>query len=207
MKTTFGIRVGRAVLFILRPLIWLLFPYKMIGKENIPKTKEPLIVACNHISMLDPVFLLIAMKRPVYFMAKEELFQNRFVGWLLRTFFGVFPVSRGKGDTTAINTAFSVLDNNGALGIFPEGTRSKDGTLGPAKAGAALIMAKAQCPMLPCAVFTKSGQVKLFHKSTVVFGKTLTAEDLHLAQERPDLRYASRAIMANIAGMIEENKQ
>ena len=207
MKKTFGIRVGRALLFIVRPIVWILFPYKMIGKENIPRSGGPLIVACNHISMLDPVYLLIALKRPVYFMAKEELFRNRFFGWILRTFFGVFPVSRGKGDTTAINTAFSVLENDGALGIFPEGTRSKDGTLGAAKAGTALIMAKSQSPMLPCAVFTKSGQVKAFRKTTVVFGKVLTVEELHLAQERPDLRFASRMIMSEIGNMIEVNRQ
>ncbi len=207
MKNTIGIRIGRAVLVLFTPLIYLLFPYKMIGKQNIPKTKEPLIVACNHISMIDPVFLLIALKRPVYFMAKEELFQNRFVGWLLKTFFGVFPVSRGKGDSTAITTAFSVLENNGALGIFPEGTRSKDGTLGPAKSGTVLIMAKSKCNMLPCAVFTKSGQVKLFNKSTIVFGEVFTAQDLRLDLERPDLRYASRTMMARIAEMIEVNKQ
>lgn len=206
MKQRAGIRFGRFLLCILRPIIFLLFPYKMIGKENIPKEQGPLIVCCNHISMVDPVFLLIGTKRPIYFMAKDSLFKNRIFGWILKTWFGVFPVSRGKGDSSAVTTALSILENGGAMGIFPEGTRSKDGTLGSAKSGTVLIAAKAQVDMLPCAVFTKSGQVKPFRRTTIVFGKVLTNDDLYLTGEKPDLRYASRTMMAKIAEMIEVNK-
>ena len=206
MKITFGIRVGRVILAVLRPFVFCLFPYRFIHRENIPATDGKYVVCCNHISMVDPVYLLLACRFPIFFMAKEELFHNRFFGWLIKTCFGVFPVSRGKGDTTAITTSLSILENEHVLGIFPEGTRSKDGTLGNAKSGTAMIAAKAQAPILPCAVFTKNGKVKLFHKTTVVFGEPLSLEDLHLDTDKPDIRFASRKIMAVIGDLIEENR-
>lgn len=206
MKITFGMRVGRVILAILRPFVFCIFPYRFIDRNHLPKTDGKYVVCCNHISMLDPVFLLLACKFPIFFMAKEELFHSRIFGWLIKTCFGVFPVSRGKGDTTAITTALSVLENGHALGIFPEGTRSKDGTLGNAKSGTALIAAKAQAPIVPCAVFTKNGTVKPFKKTTVVFGEPLNLEELHLDADKPDIRFATRKIMTVIAELIEENR-
>ncbi len=206
MKKPLGIRVGRVIVAVLRPIIFCIFPYRFINRDKIPPDEAKLIVCCNHISMIDPVFLMLACRFPIYFMAKEELFSNRFFGWLLKTCFGVFPVSRGKGDSSAITHAFSILDSEQTLGIFPEGTRSKDGTLAQAKSGTALIAAKTQSSILPCAVFTKSGQVRLFQKSTIVFGDVLTPTDLHLDGEKPDLRFASRKLMSVIGEMIEENK-
>ncbi len=206
MKITFGIRVGRVILAFLRPIVFCLFPYRFVHRDKLPKKDGTYIVCCNHISMVDPVFLFLACRFPIFFMAKEELFRNRLFGWFLKTCFGVFPVSRGKGDTTAITTALSVLENGHALGIFPEGTRSKDGTLGNAKSGTALVAAKAKAPIVPCAVFTKDGKVRLFHKTTVVFGDTLSLEELHLDSEKPDIRFASRKIMTVIGDLIEENR-
>ena len=203
---TFGRRIGRVIVAIVRPVVHVLFPFTCVHREKLRNTQGPLVLCCNHISMVDPVFLMLASRRHVYFMGKEELFHNRFFGWFLKTFLGVFPVSRGKGDSTAIETAFSILERGDILGIFPEGTRSKDGTLGKAKSGTALIAAKMQAPICPCAVVTKNGRVKLFQRSTLVIGDILTPSQLHLDGEKPDLRYASRAIMAEIAQMIEENR-
>ena len=205
MKMTFGMRVGRVLRALLRPLIYVLFPYRFVHRDKLPKHDGKYILCCNHISMVDPVFLLMACRFPVFFMAKEELFHNRVFGWFLKTCFGVFPVSRGKGDTTAITTALSVLENEHVLGIFPEGTRSKDGKLGNAKSGAALIAAKSEASIIPCAIFTKSGQVRMFHKTKIVFGDVIS-EELHLVGEKPDIRFASRKIMAVIGNLIEENR-
>lgn len=206
MKMTFAMRVGRVILAILRPIVFCLFPYRFIHRDKLPHKDGKYILCCNHISMLDPVFLFLACRHPIYFMAKEELFHNRLFAWFVKTCFGVFPVSRGKGDTTAITTALSVLEHDHILGIFPEGTRSKDGTLGPAKSGTAMIAAKVGAPIIPCATFTKNGKVELFKKTTVVFGDVLSLEDLHLDGEKPDIRYASRKIMSVIGTMIEENR-
>ncbi len=199
------LKIGRALLVIFRPLIFLLFPYKLIGRELIPKDCRPLVLCCNHISMIDPVFLLLGCRRPIFFMGKEELFHNRLLAWFLRELFGVFSVSRGKGDSGAIEKAMSIVRKGNVMGIFPEGTRSKDGTLGRAKSGAALIISQTGADMLPCAVFSKTGHVRMFRKTTVVYGKTMTPQQLHLDGEKPELRYASRKIMNAISGLIEEN--
>ncbi len=74
---------GRFLLWFFKPLAWLLFPFKTIGRENIPDTpgQPPLVLCCNHISVIDPVFLEMCQKRHVYFMAKEEIFKNRLATW------------------------------------------------------------------------------------------------------------------------------
>ncbi len=205
-KISFGIWVGQCILFLFRPLIYLIIPYKIIGKDNIKKYKTPHIVCANHISAYDPVYLLVAFNRPIFFMGKESLFKNPIGGWILKNLFGVFPVNREKRDSGAINKSFEVLEAGALLGIFPEGTRSKDGTLGAAKSGAAMIAAKTNTPILPCAIIPSKGFVKFFKKTTIVVGEELSICDLGLDAERPDFRFASRKIMASIASLIEENR-
>ncbi len=201
------LKIGRALLWIFRPLIYLLFPYKLIGRENVPPEGGKLVVCCNHISMMDPVFLLIGFRRPIFFMAKEEVFHNRLAAWFLRELFGVFVIKRGKAESGGVQKALDIVEDRRALGIFPEGTRSKDGTLGRARSGAALIVAQTGADVLPCAVFSKSGKVRPFHRTTVVFGRPISAGSLHLLDgDRPDLRYASRALMAAIQSLIQANR-
>lgn len=137
-------RLARFLLTFFKPLFWLLFPYKVIGRENVPPEGDPtpLMLCPNHISDIDPVFVLMAMKRHVYYMAKAELFRNKLAAWFVGMKFGAFPVKRGAGDTGAIDTAKQIVESGKVLGIFPEGTRSKDGKLGRAKSGAALWLPK-----------------------------------------------------------------
>jgi len=206
MKHTVGIRFGQALLRFFRPLIYCLLPYKIIGKQNL-STNRPVIVCCNHLSALDPVLLLVASAHPIYFMGKDSLFKNKIIAYILSHWFGVFPVSRGHNDTTAITTAFRILENGHALGIFPEGTRSKDGTPGRAKSGAALIAAKMNVPIVPCALIPSKGtHVSFFKKTTLVIGEELSVSDLHLDTEHPDLRYASRMLMSSIVALMEANR-
>ena len=98
---------GRFLLWFFKPLAWLLFPFKPIGRENIPDTpgQPPLILCCNHISEIDPVFLEMCQKRHVFFMAKEEIFRSRLSSWFFGKQLGAFPVKRGAGDTGALDTA------------------------------------------------------------------------------------------------------
>ncbi len=205
-KIPFGIRFGQCLLWLVRPLIWLIIPYKVVGKQHVKKLKTPHIVCCNHISAYDPVYLLCALKKPICFMGKESLFKTKVGGWILKNLFGVFPVNREKKDSGAIIKSLEVLESGASLGIFPEGTRSKDGKLGAAKSGAVLISAKTETPILPCAIIPSKGFVKFFHKTTVVIGEELSLSDLNLDGQRPDLRFASRTLMAKIGEMIEENK-
>lgn len=129
-----GMKFGRFLLWFFKPLYWLLFPYKVVGREHVPKESDgPVILCCNHQSYLDPVYLLMSQKRHIYFMAKAELMKGRLGHWFFANVMGVFPVKRGTGDTGAIDTAVQLVKEGKMMGIFPEGTRSRDGKLGRGK--------------------------------------------------------------------------
>ena len=202
-------KFGRFLLWFFHPLYWFLFPFKAYGKENIPAQTpdDRTILCCNHISEMDPVYLEMCQKRHVFFMAKAELFRGRFSRWFIGRLFGAFPVERGKGDTGAIDKAEEIVNSGRLLGIFPEGTRSRDGQLGRAKSGAALIAARTGANILPVCIVAKDQKVRLFHRAKVIFGKPMTPQELHLEDpEHPDLRFASRALMQRIGEMIEQAK-
>ena len=116
----------------------------VIGGENIPKEKGGYIIASNHVSNNDPPVVGITFKGKYTFMAKEELFEiNPIFSWLISKL-GAFPVRRGAKDNTAIEKALESLGEGRIFVIFPEGTRSKDGTLGRAKSGVTIIAAQAK---------------------------------------------------------------
>ena len=195
----------RCVLAILRPLFRILFPCCVKGLENLPKASadNPIIVCCNHISIVDPVFLLCLQSQHIYFMAKAELFKNRFTSWFLGDVMGAFPVNRGKGDMTAVNHAFDLVNSGNILGIFPQGTCRRTRELGLPKSGAALIAARTGATVVPAALVTKDFHVRAFKRTTLLIGKPLTSADLQLHNdEHPKLRFASRTIMEQIDLLI-----
>lgn len=150
------------------------FRLKVIGLDNIPLDK-PLIIASNHISNLDPPTLGVACKvRPINFMAKIELFQIPIFSWAIRKL-GAFPVKRGASDKNAIKTALDKLRSNLVVGIFPEGTRSKDGNLGNVGTGVITIAAKAKAVVVPTAIVgtNKISLKNLFPKIKVAFGEPI----------------------------------
>lgn len=124
--------------------------WKIIGKDNLD-IKGPLIVMANHIHFLDPPLVGSLLNRRVYFMAKEELFKNPLFGWALKKV-GAFPVKRGRPDRRSIKQAFKVLEEGKVLGIFPEGTRHKQGRPGKAQPGAIMIALKSKAPILPIGI-------------------------------------------------------
>jgi 1-acyl-sn-glycerol-3-phosphate acyltransferase len=198
----------RIILTIIRPLMKIIFPYRLVGLENLPAQKEGerLIICCNHISIVDPVYLLLGCKRPIYFMAKSELFQNWFTRWILGTVMGAFPVNRGTGDMSAINHAFDLIKGGNIFGIFPQGTCRRQRELGLPKSGAALIACRTGATVIPAALITKEFHVRAFRKVTLAFGQPITPEEMQLVdEEHPKLRHASRLIMERIDQLIEEN--
>jgi len=156
-------------------LFSVVFRWQKIGVENIPA--GGVIIAANHISLWDPPVVGTAIPgRRIHFMAKEELFTNKLFAWIIGKQLGAFPVKRGAADRTAIRTALTLLETGNILGIFPEGTRSKNGKLGAPEAGLALIAVKAGVPVIPTAII---GTNKIFNngcllpKFKVIFGKPL----------------------------------
>ncbi len=139
------------------------------GAENVP-LHGPLILACNHVAYLDPPALGCVTPRPVAYMAKKELFEIRFLGPLIRKL-GAFPIDRTRGDIAAIKAAIRMLKTGMALGIFPEGTRNRDGSAEP-QLGVALIAAVTGATVVPAYV-SGTMHAKRFAKITVVFGEPL----------------------------------
>jgi 1-acyl-sn-glycerol-3-phosphate acyltransferase len=134
-------------LAVLRPLLSL----RLIGVENVPGD-GPLLVASNHLSNADPIILEAAFPRPLFFLGKSELFRNPFLRWILHRFGGI-PLERGTADRAAIRRARAVLDQGIALGIYPEGVRSKTVALVKGLPGAGLIALQSQAPVLPVAIY------------------------------------------------------
>ena len=187
----------------LRPFLKLFLRVKCVGKENIPQ-EGAFILACNHINILDPVILISECKRPIHFMAKSEAFKNKFAAWFL-THLNVFPVNRGRNDKSSVEYAVKLIENGHILGIFPEGTRSKDLKPAKAKAGVTLIAKQTQADILPASVYCEKKK-GLFRKITVRFGEIIKYEELGLDGEcsTRELRGAAEKIMGEIVDLWEE---
>ena len=135
---------------ILVPFFLLYFRMQRIGTEHLPR-RGPLLLASNHRSFLDPFVIGTLVRRPVYYMAKRELFRNRLVAWLLNGL-GAFPVDRGAGDETAMETARAILARGDCVVLFPEGTRVRPGPLGSPRRGVARLALQSGAPVAPVAV-------------------------------------------------------
>ena len=112
-------------------------PVKVVGAENIPETGKAILCA-NHQSFQDPLLLATYLKRPMHFMAKKELFQNKLLAKIMDGL-GAYPVARGENDLTAIRTSFKLLSEEKMLGIFPEGKRFHDGEMHALQSGVSMI--------------------------------------------------------------------
>lgn len=177
------------------------FRMKVVGRENVPKT-GPVLLCCNHMVKRDPVTLGVSLWRQVFYMAKEELFQNKFLGGLLRNL-GAFPVLRGSGGADALQEAVGLLDQNAMVGVFIEGTRSKTGKLGRPKTGAALLAWRTRAPVVPVCITSEDGRPpRMFKRTVVEFGRPIPFEELDMPDDSSmQLRKASRKIMAQIAAL------
>lgn len=143
--------------FVLGPLLRVLFRPWVRGIENIPST-GPVILASNHLSFSDSIFLPLQSRRPVVFLAKSEYFTGKGLkGALTRWFFkstGQLPIDRsgGKASEASLNTGLKVLSQGQVLGIYPEGTRSPDGRLYRGRTGIARMVLESKVPIIPVAM-------------------------------------------------------
>ena len=135
---------------VLQPFFHLYFRLSRIGREHMPDD-GPYIVAANHRSFLDPFVIATIARRPLYYVAKRELFERRWQGWLLNAL-GAFPVDRGNSDTEMLTTAKAILARGDSVLIFPEGTRIRPGSLGRPRRGVGRLALEAGVPVIPVAV-------------------------------------------------------
>ena len=159
------------VLYILvRPLVRLLMPFRVVGLDNVPDGGA--LLCANHASGWDPVLIALALPNDsdLAFMAKEELFRNRFLNWLIRKL-GGFPVNRGGNDLAAIKTSLKALGDGKRLLVFPEGTRVEKEGDAQAKGGITMMATRTGVPIVPIYC---GGRKKFLHRYTIVFGEPYT---------------------------------
>lgn len=184
-------------------LLW--FPFKLEVEQRAEwKPEQGYILAANHQSFMDPIFLALAIKdkkRRVSYMAKEELFRIPVLKSLIKGL-GAFPVSRGTGDTAAIDHAVDVVKSGGMLGIFPEGTRYKDGKLHRLKSGAVVVASRTGGDMIPACILY--GKRKFIRKPVkVIFGEPIENASLGLdGISKSALRAANRLLGERIAELM-----
>lgn len=186
-----------------KPFIRFMYKVRFVGLENIPK-EGGFILASNHLSTLDPVFLIAACPQKLYFMGKKELFQKPFQRWFF-TGMNSFPVNRAGADTKAIDFAESLLRDGHVLGIFPEGTRSKTYSPQKPRGGVALIARATGADVVPASIYF-SGKPHWRSRLTVRFGPVIPNADLHLpegARDTAGLRAAANGIMERITALWE----
>jgi 1-acyl-sn-glycerol-3-phosphate acyltransferase len=159
------------VVFVLGNLFKLIMKLEVQGVENLPSDGAVVLVA-NHVTNFDVIPMQLSIPRPIFFMAKSNLFKYPLFEAALRDL-GAFPVYRGEKDEWALRHAARVLENGQVLGMFPEGTRSKGRGLSVAKTGSARLALDANCPIVPMAVIGTDSFFKRFPHRTHVTIKLL----------------------------------
>ncbi|MBE7495632.1 MAG: 1-acyl-sn-glycerol-3-phosphate acyltransferase [Verrucomicrobiaceae bacterium] len=125
--------------------------FRVIGAEKL-RFDGPALIACNHVSFLDPPFVGQAFEEAIHYFARKTLFDHPLAGWVLRRWQAI-PIDRDKPDASALKQTIRLLKEGKKVLIFPEGTRSPDGQLQSAEAGVGLFIAKSQVPVLPVRIF------------------------------------------------------
>jgi 1-acyl-sn-glycerol-3-phosphate acyltransferase len=180
------------------------FDFKVYGRENLIEDGAA-ILASNHQSYLDPPCIGMACRNDIYYLARNTLYQRPLIGPLLKRL-NTVPVDRDRGDVSSIKTIIRLLRSGHRVIIFPEGTRSSDGKLQPARAGLGMIIAKTLAPVVPIRVFgsfealPRVGGLKLRPVSVVV-GKPMRFSEDDLKGDRDAYQKLSNQVMEKIASL------
>ena len=155
---------------LMRIIYGIFLPRRVYGVENLP-AEGGFILCINHFSNHDALYIssCIPKKRPVRFLAKKQLFGNAIMKPIM-TWLGAIPVDRGNADLSAVRSALQVVKEGNVLGIYPQGTRSKDNTPTPMLNGASMIALRGGVPVIPAYV---DGPYKLFRRTDVRFGHAI----------------------------------
>ena len=189
---------GEIGYIILTPLMRILFRIyynpKIINKKAIPK-KGPILIVGNHKHVYDQCLTIMATHRPIHYMAKKEYFDGK-MAWFFRLV-GCISVNRSIKDTNATNQALEILKNDGAVGLFPEGTRNKTKEfLLPFKFGTVSMAKKTNATIIP---FGLTGDYKFRSKNlTIRYGTPFKVGDM-------DLETANRKLYHEVEKLMKEN--
>ncbi len=196
-------------------LIWFLGGARIEGRERIPPS-GPFLLVANHCSQFDPPLLGWAtgyqVRRVIYFMGKEEMRHWPIIGWLADRS-GVFFVRRGEGDRAAQRQALALWEAGKPVGVFPEGTRSRDGRMREIKPGAALLAIRAGVPILPVGIagthrIFSRGRMPRRSKVTFRIGEPFTLPHQPGGRlDRQALEEGTTRIAAEIAALLPRNQR
>ena len=192
-------RFYHIIYIIVRPLIRFLFPFRVIGAENVPEGGA--LLCANHASGWDPILIALSLPNDsrLNFMAKEELFKNSFLRWLI-TKLGGFPVRRGGNDLAAMKTSLKVLGNGERLLVFPEGTRVEKEGDADAKGGITVMASRTGVPIIPIYC---GGKKKIFQRYTIVFDKPYIPQIVGRRPTPEENQRAAEEVMDRIYKMRE----
>jgi 1-acyl-sn-glycerol-3-phosphate acyltransferase len=179
------------------------FRWRVRGAENVP-LKGPVILAANHESFLDPPLVGSGLKRDINYLARKSLFRYPVLAWILRAVNAV-PVDRDGGGAAGLRAIMDRLHDGGAIILFPEGTRTTDGKLQPARSGIGLTVIKSEAPVVPVRVFGTYeawGRHVRFpkpHRVTVKYGKPMD-----FAQLRAEAKNCSKTRLKEIYQQVAD---
>lgn len=185
---------------ILWPFLTILFPTKIVNKKRFPKRKQQnVIVACNHMSNVDAPLLAIKFSQKFTFLAKIELFKNKFLGWLFKKF-DCIPVDRNKPSLSSMKKVFSAINNKRNVCIFPQGTRREFGEIDEevVKNGVTLFALRTGTPVLPMVMLKKP---KIFRRNTIIIGELLYP-DMERAKDKDYFDEFAKLIITNMNQML-----
>lgn len=182
---------------IVKGSIWIyckvVYRFKLVGKENIPK-EGPVIICGNHRSFLDPPLMEVTTGRYTRFLAKEELTKNKFLA-LLGHVFDAILVKRDSKEVMALKESLKTLKNGDCLALFPEGTRNGLAKGEKVKDGAAFFAVRSGAPVVPCGI---KGGTKGNWKVTITYGKPLDFSQYKGSKDKEVLDKVTEEIMSNI---------
>ncbi|MBE6563548.1 MAG: 1-acyl-sn-glycerol-3-phosphate acyltransferase [Ruminococcaceae bacterium] len=187
---------------IFRPIIRVLFRLTVTGAEKIPKEGK-LIVCANHTSMLDVAVIITSMPRKINFMGKKEIFKIPLVGAFFRAM-GAFPVDRGGGDVGAIKKTVSIIEEGGAVSIFPQGTRhqKEDPSKTEVKHGIGMMAYRSGADVLPLFIKAKNNHLHFFGKSELIVGDVIKYEELGFENGgKAEYEHAARCVFSRICAL------
>ena len=206
--------IWKSIYHLLHLLVYIvakpLFRYRAIGTKHIPR-KGSAIIASNHASYLDPIFVGLGIKRRINYLAKKELFSKKLASYFLRNLLRALPIDRERMDRNTLRETYTLLKTNELLLMFPEGTRTFDGKLNQAKMGIGMIAHNTKVPVIPVyidgsyAIFSRTATSIRFKNCSVYYGPPVDLNALYSQQRSKELyKEISEKIMDAVRQLEEQ---